>query len=90
MSKQYEIKTIEDFFKIPDNRIDDCLDEFKEFISIVKPVVSLANTISDATKTQRAEIIKFTWIDDGKRNKKIIINNIIQKTDKEPVKRNGE
>ena len=48
----YEIRTVNDFLKIPTNRLDACLREFSTSLEIAK-------TISDS------EMPEWTWVDDG-------------------------
>lgn len=69
MSPEYAIKTVTDFAKVPDHRLDACLVEFKDFIERVKDAEKDIATI-DPTGTMMKlanEHVSFTWRDDGKR-----------------------
>ena len=60
MSDTYEVKALSDFLKIPPDRLDACLEEFKtalEKIRVLKACKTLENFI----------FVSFEWIDDGKR-----------------------
>ena len=54
--KAYEIRTVEDFLKVPPDRITDCLAEFAEWIEMMRGI-------------QKPYLAyEFLWVDDGKRN----------------------
>jgi hypothetical protein len=57
MSNQYEIKSLVDFNKIPQDRLDACLAEFKVWLGIAN-LATIAGAIASG----------FTWIDDGETN----------------------
>lgn len=73
MSDRYEIEHISDIFKIPEDRFDDFLVDFKSFYLLGKPMAELIETIADeAAKLQvKSTIQKMAWIDDGKHDVKI-------------------
>jgi len=70
--KKYELKTLEDVVvKIPENRIDAFLVDFKLFIETSKSMVELFNDITAFTEgldSEVPEVSKMTWIDDGKND----------------------
>ncbi|WP_151778800.1 hypothetical protein [Acinetobacter bereziniae] len=41
MVKTYEIRTLSDFFKVPNDRIEDCLKEFAVGLEFLKQIMSL-------------------------------------------------
>ena len=64
--KEYEIKTLLDFAKIPDDKVKDCLKDFEQWIYLCK----LANET-----TIFLPVEEFIWIDDDKNNMTIRIIN---------------
>jgi hypothetical protein len=54
--KAYEIRTVEDFLKVPPDRITDCLAEFAEYVEMMRGI----------RKSDLA--YEFLWVADGKRN----------------------
>ena len=70
MKKEYEIKTLSDFLKIPNDRIDDCLAEFKVMIETAKEHSDLViiNERVDKSVVKPAEIGAFTLKDDWENN----------------------
>jgi len=68
MSKEYDIKTVQDFLKVPEDRIVDCLAEFKEGLDIARPFIEMSEILGQ----KGVDIFpQFTWIDDGEKNKTI-------------------
>ena len=53
-SPEYDIATIEDFTKVPNDRLAQCLAEFCAFMQEVRPL--MAHGLAPES---------FTWIDDG-------------------------
>ena len=75
--KEYRIENIEDFIKVPEGRIDDCLKEFKDFIEMYRSLKELSNVIGDII--DHPEPLRtggFVWVDDGKRERTISIRGI--------------
>lgn len=72
--KEYDIKTVQDFLKVPEDRIADCLAEFKEGLDIARPFIE----ISEMLGTDNI-FPQFTWIDDGEKNKTIHVE--LEKTE---------
>jgi len=58
---EYEIETVEDFLMVPEDRIDDCLKDFKSMLEDLRDAVEVC---PDGSIFQ-----SFTWIDDGKNEK---------------------
>jgi hypothetical protein len=63
MENRYEIKTISDFLKVPGDRLDACLEEFKTGLAMARLI-----EIMSAGKEHPAPLERFVWIDDEKRN----------------------
>jgi hypothetical protein len=59
---RYEIKTIEDFLMVPEDRLDECLHEFKTCLGVVR--------LAHGTKYFAWHGV-FTWVDDGKKDIKV-------------------
>lgn len=66
MIKEYKINNIEDFTNVPDDRLDDCLIDFKQYIILLKE-------FKKEDKNLKSE---FIWIDDGEHKIKEIIIDI--------------
>lgn len=69
MSKQYKVKNIGDFLKIPSDRIRACLMEMADSMEPVK-----ANLESLGLDPSGTEIETFTWDDDGKKELSLTLN----------------
>ena len=60
--KTYNIKTMFDFTKIPEDRIDACLADFKDLIMFYRGIIAYAQQNGYAEKLEHVE---FDWVDDG-------------------------
>lgn len=73
MSNEYRIETVQDFIKIPFDKIDICIEEFKEGLKYAKELETrtkeLTEILGGAFKSDGVEFKGFTWIDDGKTDK---------------------
>jgi hypothetical protein len=74
--KRYEINTVHDFLNVPEERISACLEEFKEWLNIMratKLTVEMMKGFSEKTKDLPLDkLLKmgpYMWIDDGKKEK---------------------
>ncbi|MDX9972268.1 MAG: hypothetical protein RBU21_04655 [FCB group bacterium] len=69
--KSYKLKTVMDFTKIPEDRIDACLEEFKDCIGHMRLLRTLASDVARMAGAKDVDLGKsyFTWIDDGKRER---------------------
>ena len=71
---EYRIERVSDFFKVPLDRLDACLSEFKEFIdtgAAVKEMCAIAGEIAGVDP--ECEITAFVWRDDGERKATITL-----------------
>ena len=66
--KEYEIKTLMDFTKVPQGLLPQCLDEFSEWVGIMR----------EAQKTILIPVEKFTWINDKQRSITVNITTLPQ------------
>lgn len=62
----YRIESLDDFTRVPDDRLDDCLSEFGEAIRIGKAARKVVAALSGDVAVP---LVTFTWIDDGENNK---------------------
>ena len=73
---QYTIQTVGDFLKVPEDRLDACLEEFKTFLDQSRAFMEMANALAGimgADKLKNA-VKGFVWIDDGEKNVTIRIS----------------
>lgn len=68
MDKSYKLKTVMDFTQVPEDRIDACLEEFKDFVGHMRLLHNLAADLAGAKEVDLGES-HFEWIDDGKRER---------------------
>ena len=73
---KYEIQSLDDFRKIPENKINKCLKEFGDALKVRKAMEKAMNVIgknlSGIDKTIDLHIPSFTWTDD--KEKKVTIH----------------
>ena len=68
---RYEIRTIADFLKVPEDRLDACLDDFRASAHLMRPMADLVEAITeDYGEGEKpigvtVEPQSFVWIDDG-------------------------
>jgi hypothetical protein len=58
----YEIKTVEDFMKVPPERLGDCLGEFIDYLHFMRNTPQLSKEVG----ARLEPVYVFNWIDDGK------------------------
>jgi hypothetical protein len=73
--KTYEIKTVNDFLQIPENRLSACLKEFKIAISFGIACRDLQKIMD---KDAPFNFPYFKWIDDGKKTAKIKFEELVK------------
>jgi hypothetical protein len=56
----YRINTLQDFLKVPSDRLADCLSEFAGYLDILR---SLTGSVEGVTWKST-----FVWVDDGRRD----------------------
>lgn len=68
----YTIETVEDFLKVPEDRLPICLSEFASFLTAARSMQRLAQIAGEAkgltAEECRLSSPAFVWIDDGTRN----------------------
>lgn len=72
---EYKIEKLNDFLTVPDDRLDNCLAEFKECIAEARFLLTLANAMADIVGEDKSLNVleSFTWIDDGKKDVSVTI-----------------
>ncbi len=69
---EYTIKSLEDFYKIPEDKIDECLKDFKVWLELGRAI----NEFQEMIGLNFIERAGFVWIDDnqtGVRNIQISV-----------------
>lgn len=67
MSNEYPITGLEDFLKVPEDKIDECLADFKNWLSLARQsavITSMLDALSGVPGSTTF-LHSFTWIDDG-------------------------
>ncbi len=66
---EYRIATVQDFLKVPEDRLEECLHEFRDYLAIARDVTALAKAAGEllGAKETETEVGCFTWCDDGIR-----------------------
>lgn len=67
----YEIRTLNDFTKVPKRRLKACLREFAvaiELTQAMEALISETESVMYGSRSIRAPLDVFRWIDDGKKN----------------------
>jgi len=66
---EYEIKTVQDFLKVPADRMEECLTEFRDFLDLSRETVEACKVVGKLLGTEPPETIvqAFIWSDDGER-----------------------
>jgi hypothetical protein len=77
---EYEVKTFADFEKIPDDRLEDCLQEFCAWVTITrytKRLLMRADEVLNGENRVISNVIgteSFVWIDDGLKTATLSFN----------------
>ncbi len=69
--QEYKITKVEDFLKVPEDRLEACLAEFPTFLAAAKPAVELAEAMNVRDSLEAA----YVWIDDGKTDVTISVGS---------------
>lgn len=76
----FVINSLSDFVRVPADRIDACLDEFKEALSIARGMKELADKANSAGLLKVSSLIdRMVWKDDGKRDKTVSVKTTAKK-----------
>lgn len=63
----YVIKDANDFLNVPEDRIDDCLEEFKTYLSMVRTLKKEQEIFFKGLSIPKL-LSGFTWVDDGRED----------------------
>lgn len=69
--KHYEISTVDDFLKVPPDRLDDCLEDLKTYLEVKRELAGYFDFIFMLAEAEGGSIRDgvsegpFIWIDDG-------------------------
>lgn len=67
---RYELRTVKDFFLVPEERRGDCLHDFGLWVSVM---ISLDELFGDI-KGFRSKTDVFAWLDDGRHDAVLSVN----------------
>lgn len=85
MSKRYEIDKITDIFKIPEDKFEDFLVDFKSYYQFGLHLTTLIDEVAKAGGMVTNTVPqKMVWIDDGKHDAKIILNPTNKSMEEQP------
>ena len=91
---EYEIQCLDDFRKIPEDKIDKCLKEFGDALRVRKGMENMMNaigeTLSGIDKTVDLTIPRFTWIDDKEKKLTVHLKTPEKPLEKPPSKGGDE
>jgi hypothetical protein len=81
---KYEIKTVQDFLKVPEDRLEECLKEFRDYLDIARSVSKLVKATGEllGAKGTEAEVGCFNWCDDGIRKGTLRLETKVEQNDK--------
>ena len=69
---EYEIININDFLKVPEDRVDACLKEFRTFIALMRAHGDLTKSLGEFIGVDAGiECKRFVWVDDDLGNVEI-------------------
>ncbi len=68
--KEYKISKVQDFFEVPIEKLDACLEEFREYINMAHDLKSRFAAVAEniGAKDAQADIGLFHWIDDARKD----------------------
>ena len=64
---RYEIEKVQDFLKVPEDRLDACLAEFRDYLEIVRSLSELAKITGELLGAKQTDTTAgcLNWCDDG-------------------------
>lgn len=65
MTDEYRIETVKDFLKVPEDKRDECLRDFKTWLDTIEGLQSALAELADIDKNL-VRIDTYIWLDDGK------------------------
>ena len=73
---RYRLERVEDFEKIPEEKLGKCLEEFRTWIEVYRSAKVFVESLGDETCKGSVKSAAFVWIDDGKEDVNISINQV--------------
>jgi hypothetical protein len=66
---EYRIEKVQDFLKVPADRMEECLTEFRDFLTTARSIKKMADELGKVIGSPPPETLvdAFIWIDDGVR-----------------------
>ena len=76
----YEIKTVQDFLLVPEDRLEACLTEFRDYLEYARDIAELAKLAGEiiGAKETQTTVGSFNWTDDGLRKGTIRIETKVE------------
>lgn len=76
----YEIKTVQDFLLVPEDRLEACLSEFRDYLEYARDIMELAKLAGEivGAKETKSSVGSFNWTDDGLRKGTIRIETTVE------------
>lgn len=76
---EYEIRTLDDFAKVPDDRLDVCLSEFAVAVRMHRGTEEVLNALAReyfpaGNNPVSVKPLRFVWIDDGETDFKLTVD----------------
>lgn len=80
-AKQYIIQTVQDFLLVPEDRMEDCLKEFRDYLGYARSVSEIVKLTAEVigAKDSKTTIGSFNWTDDGIRKGTLIMETKLEK-----------
>ena len=80
----YEIKTVQDFLLVPEDRLEACLTEFRDYLEYARDIAELAKLAGEiiGAKETQTTVGSFNWTDDGLRKGTIRIETKVEQNGK--------
>ena len=80
---EYHIVKVQDFLKVPEDRLEECLHEFRDYLETVRKVTALSLEAWKrlGVKEPETEIGCFNWCDDGIRKATLQIEIKLKQND---------
>lgn len=89
LAPEYRIATVQDFLKVPEDRLEECLKEFRDYLDIARSVTELAKVAGEllGAKDTETEVGCFNWCDDGIRKGTVRLETKVEQNDQADARR---
>jgi len=76
---EYKIEHVRDLLAVPEDRLDACLEELKDYLALAREMQELTKVVGEIVGADGSSTIgAFTWIDDGKHERTVRIQTKIE------------